>query len=307
MTMTEAAARPVLIGEEEIREHLRFETLIPAMRQALMDFSAGRIQQPLRSILPVAEHGGLFAAMPAVCGDVMGLKAVTFFPGNVGMGIPTHLATILLLRAATGEPLAVLDGRLITEMRTAAVSAVAVDLLARRDARVLAILGSGVQAHSHLAALGRVRSFEEVRVWSRTAAHAEQFARQHGARACSAKEAVRGADVVIAATSTHEAVLRGAWLSDAAMVVSIGAIGPAYRELDDEAMRGFVVVESREAAMRESGDVMLSGASVGAELGELLARDGYGAPPGRSVYKSLGIAAEDIVSAKLVWEAISAE
>ena len=297
-------ATPLFLSEEQVRATLRFDALIPAMRQALIDFSAGRVLQPVRTILPVAEHHGFFATMPAVCGDVMGLKAVTFYADNAQLGVPTHLATILLMRAATGELLAVLDGRLITEMRTAAVSAVAVDLLAPRDARVLAILGSGVQAHSHLTALRMIRQFDDVRVWSRTPAHAEQFARERQVRTTTVEEAVRDADVVLTATSAREPVLRGALLKESAMIVSIGAIGPAFRELDDAAMKGSLVVESREAALRESGDVILSGVAIEAELGELLAKNGYERPRGRVIYKSLGVAAEDIVAARLVYEAV---
>ena len=136
----------LILNEDEVRSALSYDDLIPAIRQALMDFSAGRVVQPLRSVMSVAAHAGWFAVMPAVYGDVMGAKMVTFYPGNVELGKHTHMAMIQLFQADTGEPLAVMDGRLITEMRTAAVSAVAVDYLAPRDAKVLGILGSGVQA-----------------------------------------------------------------------------------------------------------------------------------------------------------------
>jgi len=294
------------IGEEEIRQYLTFEALIPVIRQALVDFSAGKIAQPVRTILRIEQHGGWFGVMPAVMDAVFGAKLVTFFPGNAGK-LPTHMATIQLFRADSGEPLAVLDGRLITEMRTAAVSAVATDLLAPKATPVLAILGSGVQARSHLTALRLVRRFEQVRVWSRTRAHAEDFAAETGAIAAgSVEEAVRDASVVITVTSSAEPVLRGEWLAPHAYVNAVGAVGPERRELDDGAMRKRVVVESREAALRESGDIILSGAPVYAELGELLA-GGFapdtGAPePGHGfVFKSLGIAAEDIAAAWLVY------
>jgi ornithine cyclodeaminase/alanine dehydrogenase-like protein (mu-crystallin family) len=177
---------------------------------------------------------------------------------------------IQLFRADTGEPLAVMDGRLITEMRTAAVSAVAVDYLARRDAKVLAILGSGVQARSHVQALLRVRRFEEIRVWSRSKANALRFAEEVGARVTTAEEAVRDADVVLTLTSSPVPVLQGRWLKKDAVVCAVGAVTPDRRELDDEAMRGAVVVESREAALREPGDILLAKAEVSAEIGELL-------------------------------------
>ena len=138
------SAAPIVITEDQVREALTFAQLIPAMERALVDFSAGRAQQPVRTVLPVAEHGGWFGVMPAVCGDLMGAKLVTFFPGNAARGLHTHLATIQLFRSSTGEPVAMMDGRLITEMRTAAVSAVATRLLAPPRAKVLALLGGGV-------------------------------------------------------------------------------------------------------------------------------------------------------------------
>src|SRR6202167_5487373 len=144
-----------LLDEEQVRAVLSFEELIPAIRQALMDFSAGRVQQPVRAIIPVPSYGGWFGVMPAVYGTVMGAKMVTFYPGNAELKKHTHMAMIQLFRSDTGEPLVTMDGRLITEMRTAAVSAVAIDHLAHAEAKVLAILGSAVQARSHIRALAR--------------------------------------------------------------------------------------------------------------------------------------------------------
>ncbi len=158
------------LSEEQVRVLLTYEDLIPAVERALIDYSAGGIQQPVRTVLRVPDHDGLFALMPAIDGELMCVKLVTVYEKNIDQ--PTHQAVIQLLSARTGEPLVAMDGRLITEMRTAAVSAVATRLLARKDARVLAILGSGVQARSHLQALRLVRGFEEVRVWSRTPANA---------------------------------------------------------------------------------------------------------------------------------------
>src|SRR6184192_2147397 len=158
----------LFLNEEQVRGHLRMSELIPAMEKALIDFSAGRVTQPVRSIISIAPHGGFLGLMPAFTPDGLGLKAVTFYPLNAERGIPTHMATIFLVDPETGTPLAIMDGRLITEMRTAAVSAAATKLLAAADSKVLAILGSGVQAHSHVDALRLVRPFEEIRVWSPT-------------------------------------------------------------------------------------------------------------------------------------------
>jgi ornithine cyclodeaminase/alanine dehydrogenase-like protein (mu-crystallin family) len=291
----------LFLNEEQVRAVLEYDELIPAMRQALMDLSGGRVVQPLRTVMRVAEHGGWFAVMPTVYGEVMGAKLVTFYPGNAALKKHTHMAMIQLFRADTGEPLAVMDGRLITEMRTAAVSAVAVDHLAGRDAKVLGILGSGVQARSHVKALSRVRRFEEIGVWSRSEENARRFAEEVGAKVMTAEEVVSGADVVLTLTSSPEPILQGRWLKRDAVVCAVGAVTPERRELDDEAMRGAVVVESRDAAMREPGDILLAKAIVSAELGEVLngaALDRKGLPV---VFKSVGIAAEDIAAAQLVY------
>jgi len=295
------------LREEQVRQLLSYDELIPAIRRALMDFSAGRVQQPVRSILAVPSHGGWFGVMPAVYGEVMGAKMVTFYPRNADLQKHTHMAVIQLFRADTGEPLATMDGRLITEMRTAAVSAVAIDYLAHPQAKVLGILGSGVQARSHMRALAGIRSFAEVRVWSRSQDHAEKFASEIGARVMTAEQAVSGADVVLALTSSPQPVLLGRWLRQDAMVCAIGAATPDRRELDSEAMRGAVVVESREAALREAGDIVLAQAQVTAEIGELL----NGAQMDRGnrpvVFKSVGIAVEDIAAAKLVYDKFIAQ
>src|SRR6266700_7205645 len=196
--------QPLFLNEEEVRKHLRMTDLTPAMERALMDFSAGKVTQPVRSVIKVevAAATGFLGLMPALTPKGLGLKAVTFYPSNAERGIPTHMATIFLVDPETGTPLAIIDGRLITETRTAAVSGAATKLLAARDAKVLAILGSGVQAHSHVEALRLVRQFEEIRVWSPTREHAERFAKEVGATAMSAEEAVRGADVVVTATNS---------------------------------------------------------------------------------------------------------
>jgi ornithine cyclodeaminase/alanine dehydrogenase-like protein (mu-crystallin family) len=281
------------------------EELIPAMAEAMRDLSLGKVAQPLRTIVPVTDHAGFFGVMPAY-GGALGAKLVTFFPDN--RGIPTHHAMIVLFRPETGEPLVTMDGRLITEMRTAAVSAVATDLLAPREMKVLAILGSGVQARSHLEALRVVRQFSEVRVWSPR--HAGEFAKEHDLRAsASAKEAVRGADVVVVATSATTPILKGEWLSPGMHLNAVGATRPNWRELDDDCVvRAKLFVESREAASKESGDVIAAG-KIFTELGDVIA----GARPGResadeiTLYKSVGVAIEDVVAADLAFRRAGAK
>jgi ornithine cyclodeaminase/alanine dehydrogenase-like protein (mu-crystallin family) len=288
----------MILDEAAVRALLRMEELIPAMAEALADLSSGKIVQPLRHVVPVAEHRGFLAVMPAYR-RALGAKLVTFFPGN--RGIPTHHALVLLVRPETGEPLATMDGRLITEMRTAAVSAVATRALARPEAAVLAILGSGVQAGSHLEAIRLVRDLREVRVWSPR--NAREFASQHGVRAAvSAAEAVRGADVVVVATTSTTPVLLGEWLSPGAHVNAIGATRPQWRELDDVALRrARLFVESREAATRESGDVIAAAKEV-VEIGEVLAGKAAGrrSPDEITLFKSVGVAVEDLAAAELV-------
>ncbi|MFN2541762.1 MAG: ornithine cyclodeaminase family protein, partial [Chthoniobacterales bacterium] len=284
---------PLFLNEEQVRKHLRMEELIPAMEKALIDFSTGKVTQPVRSVITVDPPGGFYGIMPALTSEGLGQKIVTFYPPNAAKGIATHMALIVLNDPATGAPLAVMDGRLITEMRTAAVSAAATKLLAPPNAKVLAILGSGVQARSHAEALPLVRSFEEIRVWSPTREHAEKFANEIGAKTMSAEGAVRDADVVVTATNSKMSILQGGWLKPGCHINAVGACRPDWRELDDEAMGNVVFVDSREAAMKESGDVILSGAKIYAELGEALA----GKVPPRAnettIFKSLGMAVED--------------
>ena len=294
----------LILDEAAVRRSLSMRDLVPAMEDALSALSQGRAVQPVRTMVPVVEHGGFLGSMPAHVGAQLGAKLVTFFPNN--QGLPTHHALIVLFRPESGEPLVAMDGRLITEMRTGAVSAVATKWLARSDSRTLAILGSGVQAQSHLEALRLVRDFQEVRVWSPR--NASAFARRHAVQlAGSAEEAVRGADVVVVATTSRTPILRGEWLSAGTHINAVGAARPDWRELDDEVLRKTkLYVESREAATRESGDVIAAGAVFG-ELGEVIA----GTRPGRqsegeiTLFKSVGVAVEDVASAALVYRAAS--
>jgi len=295
----------LFLNEDRVRQHLRMTDLIPAMEKASIVFSAGKVTQPVRSVIKVDPPGGFLGLMPALTPEGLGLKAVTFYPSNAERGIPTHMATIFLVEPQTGTPLAIMDGRLITEMRTAAVSAVATKLLAAPDARILGILGSGVQARSHLEALRLVRQFEEIRVWSQTREHAKQFAEEIGGIAVSAEEAVRGADVVVTVTNSKTPVLKGSWLKPGCHVNAIGACRPDWRELDDEAMANIVFVDSREAALKESGDLILSGAKIYAELGEALAGKVPSHAGEITIFKSLGMAVEDITAAILVYRSVT--
>ncbi len=293
----------LVLNEEQVRRLLSPEELLPGMEKALTDFSLGRVQQPVRTVLNIPEFNGRWGLMPVVYGGVMGIKLVTVYEENSDRNLPTHQATIQLFNAANGEPLVVMDGRLITELRTAAVSAVATRLLAKPEAKVLAILGSGVQAAAHIRALRLVREFNEIRIWSRTSGNAERLADKVGGKAMPLQDAVEGADVIVVASSTLEPLVRGEWLSPHAYVNAVGAVGVNRREVDDATMNATVVVESRVAALQESGDIIHSGAAIYAELGELLAKQkAMPDPNSRIVFKSLGIAVEDMVAAKLIYE-----
>jgi ornithine cyclodeaminase len=257
------------------------------------------------------------ALIPSLDGraGALGLKSVSFYPGNQARGIPTHLATILLLDPDTGALEAVMDGRLITEMRTAAVSAVSVQLLAREGPTALAILGSGVQARSHLEALSLVRPLTQVRVWSRRAENARRFVADMAARvSCpmtpveTVADALEGADLVATVSSATEPIVRGDWLRPGMHLCVVGSSSPRMRELDTAAVRkSRVFVDSRQAAMVEAGDILIpiqEGAitpdHVVAELGEVAAgRPGRQSDPEITLFKSLGLGVEDLTSARL--------
>lgn len=302
------------ISESDVRAVLTYEALIPAIRQALKDYSAGLVLQPPRSISRAGnaegDDNGWFAVMPVIAGDFMAVKTVTFFPGNAKLNLPTHQAVIALLSRSIGEPLAMMDGRLITEMRTAAVSAVAFAAIAPlhfvEEPASFGVLGSGVQARSHIQAFRHVwPALKDIRIWSRTPAHAERLAEEAGARVVPIEEAA-SADVVLTAVAVSEPVLMGRWLKPNALVISIGAVGGTLRELDDEVMQTtYIVAESRAGVERESGDLLLSGAKVAWEIGELLAGSGRAQIPRdrRVLFKSLGMGIEDLTAAGLVWQA----
>ena len=315
---------PLLLTETDVRRVLPMADLIDAMAAALAEYSGGRVVQPVRSVLSIGAERNVFAVMPAALDDppAAGAKLVTVYHRNHVRGLPSHFATIVLTDYETGALTAVVDGRYITEARTAAVSAVSVRLLARPDARVLALIGSGVQAQSHLNAITRVRKLHEVRVWSPTAAHRRAFVadarnRERAGRArlveCeSASAAVRGADLIVLATSARTPVIDDADVDDGAHIAAVGACRPAEREMPTALVkRARLFVDSRAGAFSESGDVLLPMAEGGfgpdhiaAELGEVAASRATGRTgPGEvTIFKSLGMAVEDVVAARLAVE-----
>jgi len=307
---------PILLSEQDIRIVLSMDDLITTMQAALMRYSAGEVTQPLRTVIEVGLQKAFFAVMPASIPDppALGAKLVTVFGSNHAVGLPSHQATIILLDAMTGELVAVMDGRYITEARTAAVSAVSVRLLARENATTLALIGSGVQARSHLEAIARVRPLGSVRVWSPNEGRRAAFVSEMRPRTrapihdCeSAREAVDGADIIVLATASRDPVVQSAWVADGAHICAVGACRPDQREMDPALVkRGRLFVDSRSAALAEAGDVMLAMKEglfgedhIAGELGSLAA----GTISGRTsasevtIFKSLGMAVEDVAAA----------
>ena len=287
---------------DEIRAVISYKSLIPEMRKALIAASAGSVTQPLRTMMTLPEYGGRYGVMSAIYGEVMGTKMVSIYPENAKFNLPTHASTIQIFSTLTGQSLATLDGDVITEMRTAAVSALAMDTLAPQASSTLAILGAGVQARAHLSAMLQIRDFDTIYVWNRHHSRANLWSTQAKVLAKkTVKEAVESADVVVTATNASSPILHGNFLKTNSLVIAVGAVHPQMRELDDAVMDGVVIVESREAAQNESGDVILSGASIYAELGEILAGSTALPVSSRRVFKSVGIAVEDVAAAYLAY------
>jgi alanine dehydrogenase len=312
---------PLLLSEADVRSVLRMPDLIDAMHSVLAAFSTGVTQQPLRTVLQIGEAKAFFGVMPGYVPaiDAMGTKLVTVFESNAARGLPTHLATIVLLDPSTGALRGIVDGRYITEARTAAVSAVATRLLARGDAGVLAMIGSGVQARSHLEALTHVRTLREVRVWSPNTARRQSFVKAAMAHApClmveaeSARDALDGADLVALVSAAREPVVNGEWIQPGAHVCAVGACRPDQREMDTALVRSArLFVDSRIGALAEAGDLLIpigEGAitreHIAGEIGEVAAGQviGRSAPNEITIFKSLGMAVEDVAAAHLAYE-----
>lgn len=295
------------ISGEQVKNVLTYGHLIPEMENALAQFSQGSVVQPVRTVVPVSKADGFLGVMPAYSPEqgALATKLVTFFPKN--KDVPTHNAVIVMFNPDTGVPELLMDGEVITTMRTAAVSAVATKVLCGGDPKVLAILGSGVQARSHYQALTSVFSFTKVNVWSKTPSNAENLAGEINGIACTTAEvAVKDADVIVTVTSSSTPVLKKEWVKPGAHINAVGACRPDWQEIDPDLMNSSVlIVDSRMAACTESGDVILSGAEVYAELGEVI-NNVKDKPKGQTtLFKSLGLAVEDVLSAKLVRDLVT--
>ncbi len=309
-----------LIAGEDVAALLAMDELIEAMEDALRKFSSGGVVQPVRTVISVGDHE-FFGLMPALVRKppALGAKLVTVFGNNAALDLPTHLGVIVLLSPHTGALVAVMDGRSITAARTAAVSAVSATSLARQNGSVLAIIGSGVQARSHLEAMEIAFKLSEVRVWSPTPDHQSAFlsdmestttAKLVGTN--SAEQAVRSADIVVLATSAAEPVVRSDWIKNGTHVIGVGACRPNQREMDPVLVgRGRLFVDSQAAALVEAGDIVMgireghfAASHIAGELGNVLA----GTLKGRqsaaevTIFKSVGMAVEDVVAANLVYQ-----
>lgn len=307
----------LLLTETDVRAALDMPALIDAMTGALDAFSAGRVTQPVRTVLEVGAEKNYFGVMPASIDEAsaVGAKLVTVYHGNHARGLTSHLATIVLLDHATGALAALLDGRYITEARTAAVSAVSTRLMARPDATTLAIIGSGVQAKSHLAAISHVRTLTDVRVWSPTAAHREAFAAAAGATGLpvramtTAAEAIRGANIVALTSASKTPVVDDRDIAPGTHICAVGACRPDQREMPTALVRrARLIVDSRAAALKEAGEVLLPIAEGAIDAGHIAGELGDvagGRLTGRrtsgevTIFKSLGLAVEDVIAGHL--------
>ena len=309
----------LVVNHDDVKRLLPMDECIELMASVLADLARGAVWQPLRFVVRPPDEPSLMGLMPAhraAPAASYGLKAVCIFPGNAARGLDLHQGGVLLFDGETGALRALVDASAVTATRTAAVSAVATRTLAREDARELAILGTGVQARAHLEAMSKVRPFERARVWSRTPEHVAAFAREARAPfpvdpAGSAEEAVRGADVVVTATSSVEPIVRRDWLRPGAHVNAVGSSIPTARELDVDTMAAAALfADARESLVNEAGDYLFAAreATIGpehirAELGEVLvgSNEGRRADDELTVFKSLGLAAEDLAAAEHVY------
>jgi ornithine cyclodeaminase len=310
----------LIVNSSEVRRLLPMDECMDVMADALSALARGEALVPLRPILWLPDRIGALGMMPSFLGTAgaLGLKVVTVFQGNHGTKYDSHQGAVLLFEAKHGQLLSIMDATSITAIRTAAVSGVATRLLARNDARSLAILGSGVQAGTHLAAMIHSRPIESVRVWSRDAGHARKFAERESNRhgivvsvASSAQEAVQGADIICTTTSARDPILEGKWISPGAHINAVGSSVPFARELDSAAVkRSRLYVDRRESTLNEAGDFLLArkdGAvddnHIVGEIGELLLGkiEGRRAPNEITLFKSLGLAVEDLAAANHIY------
>ncbi len=311
----------LVLSHAEVLERLPMKECIAVMREALNALAAGKTHQPLRTIIRPPDARGVMGLMPSyVSGDsaAFGLKAICVFPGNPAKGLDSHQGAVLLFSAETGELLAMMNASAITAIRTAAVSGVATDLLARTDACNLALIGSGVQARSHLVAMSEVRSIKRCRIASRHIEHAKDFCKEMRPDFPFAlepvetvEEALAGADLIVTTTTAVEPIVRREWIAAGAHLNLVGSSTPNTREVDSETMAAVsLFVDRRESTINEAGDYLLAAREgaigpnhIRAEIGEVLKGDrpGRTLPDEITCFKSLGLAVEDLFAAEYLY------
>jgi ornithine cyclodeaminase/alanine dehydrogenase-like protein (mu-crystallin family) len=314
----------LIVNHREVQQYLPMHECIDVMADTLKMLSLANALNPLRNLMWLPDKRGLLGMMPAFLGEtgVMGLKAISVFPGNHQTEYDSHQGTVMLFETQNGRLLAMVDAGEITAIRTAAVSGVATRLLARKDAENLAILGSGVQARTHLEAMVAVRAIKRAKVWSPNRRHAQTFAKRESERrhievlaAESAQGAVEGADIICTVTAATDPVLEGRWIAPGTHVNAVGSSVPFARELDSAAVvKSKLFVDRRESTLNEAGDFLipkkegvLDDGHIRGEIGELL----LGRIAGRSsaveitLFKSLGLAVEDVAAAHHIYRKLS--
>ncbi|GJM40073.1 MAG: ornithine cyclodeaminase [Ardenticatenaceae bacterium] len=312
-----------ILSAQDVRRALPMADAIEGMKQAFAQLSTGQAVVPLRGRMNVAPQSGTMLVMPAFLSESndLAVKIVSIFPNNSQRGEPMIYAAVLVLDAETGRPLAMMEGGTLTAIRTGAGSGAATDLLAREDARIVTILGSGVQARTQLEAVCTVRNIEEVRVYSPTHENSVTFAREmrgvgpipNTIRIMSNPEtAVRGADIICAATSSSQPVFSGKDIAPGTHINGVGSYTPAMQEVDAETVqRALVVVDERAAAWEEAGDLiqplqagLITEAHIHAELGEIAAgiKPGRTSPQQITFFKSVGVAVQDAISGRIALE-----
>jgi len=310
----------LVLSEKQVQGLIDLEELIGALEEAHIQYSTGKAVMPVRLVVPLAQIDGRITSMPAYLNTdrALGMKVVTYFQKNPAHGLPAILATIMLFSADNGRIIAIMDGGYITAIRTACISAVATKVLANRETPVLGILGAGVQAKAHILALRRVRDFQRIKIYSPSGISASRLKNELANEgmeievAATAEETVRTADVIVTVTTAKEPIIDARWLKPGAHINAVGSHRPDLREIDGPTLaHSRVVVDSRQAMMAECGDILLaiaenaiSETDIHAEIGEILA----GSKPGRqnpeevTLYKSVGIAVQDVATANLVYQ-----
>uniref|UniRef100_T1IW72 Ketimine reductase mu-crystallin n=1 Tax=Strigamia maritima TaxID=126957 RepID=T1IW72_STRMM len=309
--MAQTTSAVDILDSETVDKLLQWKELIPALEVAMTNFSNGAVVQPVRITVPIEKHNGIMMLMPCYTKheDILATKIFTAYENNADKGLPIHQGLVFLFDAETGVQKAIMDAEHITAKRTAAATAVAIKAVVAKEPRILAILGAGVQAKSHFEVLTYLYKFNKIRIWNRTRENAEKLVAEIKANgyeaevSTTAEEATKNADLIVTTTASHTPILKANWVTPGAVVAVIGANRPTQQEVDPVLMKiSAVYVDSIEAALRESGDIILNDVKIAGEIGELLSGKKKVPRDKTVIIKTLGMAVEDAVSAKLVYD-----